>query len=399
MKKLIILFFVVSLVLTFLYVNNKKKLPDFTNKSLSLVEEYCKKNHIQLEIEKEYSDLLEETKVISQSISPNTKIESGDILKVVVSLGKNLEKLYKKYKVNELGNVPIMMYHGIQDISDNKYTGGNIDIDGYQRTAKAFREDLEFYYQNGYRMIRLNDYINGSIDVKLGYSPIVITFDDGLSNNIKVIGKDENGEIIIDPNSAVGILEEYKQKYPDYGVTATFFINNSLFNQSDYNEDILKWLIKHGYDIGNHTSNHASLSKTSSIQTTKEIGSMYQKLESIIGNNYIPVVALPFGEPYSKNHDNFQYILEGNYNNFSYKTEATLRVGWESELSPFHKSFDKTYLKRIRAYDNNGESFDIEHNFNLLNNNRYISDGNRETVVIPIENDDQVNTNLKLILY
>ena len=68
MKKLIILFFVVSLVLTFLYVNNKKKLPDFTNKSLSLVEEYCKKNHIQLEIEKEYSDLLEETKVISKSI-------------------------------------------------------------------------------------------------------------------------------------------------------------------------------------------------------------------------------------------------------------------------------------------------------------------------------------------
>ena len=44
---------------------------------------------------------------------------------------------YAKANVNELGNVPIMMYHGIQNMSnaDTAYTGGNIDVDGYQRTA------------------------------------------------------------------------------------------------------------------------------------------------------------------------------------------------------------------------------------------------------------------------
>ena len=155
---------------------------------------------------------------------------------------------YQKYAVDESGNIPVMMYHGIHDLknSETEYTGGNVDADGYQRTAEAFREDLDFYYENGYRMIRLEDYIHGQIDVELGKTPIVLTFDDGLENNIRVLGKDKKGNLKIDPNSAVGILEEYKEKYPDFNVTATFFVNGGLFNQPEYNEDILKWLVKHG---------------------------------------------------------------------------------------------------------------------------------------------------------
>ena len=53
-----------------------------------------------------------------------------------------------------------MMYHGIHsDITNDEteYVGGNVDVDGYQRTGEAFAADLEFYYDNGYRFIRLND--------------------------------------------------------------------------------------------------------------------------------------------------------------------------------------------------------------------------------------------------
>ena len=392
MKKVLLIFFLLISITFLLCINRNKEVPNFINKDLQEVETYCNKNKINLKIEKKYSDDVLENKIIEQDISDNN-------IKVIVSLGKNMEELYQKYNVNELGKIPIMMYHGIQDIDNNKYIGGNIDKDGYQRTAKAFKEDLEFYYKNGYRMIKLSDYVNGVIDVELGYSPIVITFDDGLSNNIKVIGRDSNGKIIIDPNSAVGIMEEFKNKYPDYNVTATFFISNNLFNQSAYNEEILLWLIEHDYSIGNHTISHASLDSITEEQLQKEIGNMYQKLESIIGNNYIPVVSLPFGKPYSKEHSNFKYILNGTYNNKDYQTLATLRVGWESELSPFNKSFDKTYLKRIRAYDNNGLDFDIKYNFNILEKTRYISDGNKDTVVIKKDDKDKVNTNLKLILY
>lgn len=292
---------------------------------------------------------------------------------------------YENNNVDELGEVPIMMYHGIhnKNNSDTQYTGGNVDKDGYQRTAESFRNDLQFYYNEGYRMIRLTDYIDGNIDVELGKSPIILTFDDGLSNNIKVTGLDEKGNIVIDPNSAVGILESFKKKYPDYNVTATFFINGGLFEQEEYNEKILKWLVDNGYDIGNHTYNHVNFSNVDSIKSQEEVGRIYEMLDNIIPGKYVNIVALPFGSPYSLNHDNMKYIFNTNYNGKNYETKSTLRVGWKAESSPFSSDFNPKFLKRIRAYDNNGEEFDIEMNFNLLKNTRYVSDGNIDNVVIP----------------
>ena len=59
------------------------------------------------------------------------------------------------------------------------------------------------------------------------------------------------------------------------------------------------------------------------------------------------------------------------------------------------------FLKRIRAYDNNGVEFDIEMNFKLLSNNRYISDGDKDTIVVPTTSKDKLgNTyNKKVIEY
>jgi peptidoglycan/xylan/chitin deacetylase (PgdA/CDA1 family) len=309
------------------------------------------------------------------------------MVKVVISKGDVPVSVYQKYGVNELGKVPIMMYHGIVNMksSDTNYVGGNVDKDGYNRTTEAFRADLEFYYHSGYRMIRLDDYIEGNIDVEFGKSPIILTFDDGLSNNIKINGIDEEGNLIIDPNCAVGILESFKEKYNDYNVTATFFINAGLFGQPEYNEKIIKWLVENGYDIGNHTYSHVDFTKVDSSRTQVEVGAMYEILNNIIPNSYVNIVALPFGSPYSLNHDNMQYIFNSSYNGNEYSTKATLRVGWEAESSPFSSEFNSKFLKRIRAYDNNGEEFDIEINFELLESTRYISDGDKEKIVIPSE--------------
>ena len=64
--------------------------------------------------------------------------------------------------------------------------------------------------------------------------------------------------------------------------------------------------------------------------------------------------------------NNFKYVLSTEYNGKTYETEAALRVGWEPEVSCFNKDFDKTFLKRCRAYDNNGKEFDITMVFNML---------------------------------
>lgn len=314
---------------------------------------------------------------------------------LIVSKGPLTKEILEEKKVNELGKVPIMMYHGIVNQEETKYIGGNVDKDGYNRTSKAFREDLEFFYQNGYRMVKLIDYVNGEIDVELGLSPIVLTFDDGNENNFKVLGKDENGDLIIDSDCAVGILEEFKKKYPDFNVTATFFLMNGLFNQSEYNEEIMLWLVNNGYDIGNHTTNHANFTEISVSKTQEVVGKMYQKLESVLGDKYVLIVALPYGSPYKKTHANYPYILKGEYQGVSYETVAALRVGWDSEVSPFNKSFDKTFLKRCRAYDNDGVEFDIEMVFKYLETSRYISDGNKETITIKEKDSTSLGTNLE----
>lgn len=351
----------------------------------------------------EYNDEYQKDIIVSQSVVSDTIINKGDVLEIVVSKGKlDLNKL-KEDGINELGKVPIMMYHGIKDIpsSETKYVGGNVDGDGYTRTAEAFREDLEFYYREGYRMVKLTDYVNGNIDIPYGTSPIVLTFDDGNANNIKVTGKDTNGNLIIDPNSAVGILEEFKKKYSDYSVTAIFFLTNNLFNQPEYDEEIIKWLVDNGYEVGNHTQGHNNFSQIDNKKTEQVVGYMYQKLDRIIPGEYAKIVALPYGSPYKKDHKNYPYILKGEYEGFEYETIAALRVGWEPEVSPYNKNFDASFLKRCRAYDNNGKEFDIEMVFKGLKKTRYISDGDMDIITTRKDNESVINNidNKKIVLY
>ena len=399
---LIGLFLIVFVVIIILVIPEKEKklMSSFIGEDKEKIIEFCKLNECQVDVSYEYDVNYEENKIIKQSKKENSELKSKEKISIVVSKGIDYQ-VYIDNNVNELGRVPIMMYHGIIDkkSSETSYTGGNVDKDGYQRTYEAFIEDLEFYYKSGYRMIHLNDYVNGIIDCELGKSPIILTFDDGLSNAIKVTGLDESGNIIIDPHSAIGILESFKKKYPDYNVTATFFINGGLFQQKEYNDKIIEWMIKNGYDIGNHTYSHADLTKTTEEETIKEVGKMYKILKDKT-SDFVNIVALPYGTPYNSTHANFKHIISGTYEGEEYSTISTLRVGWESDYSPFSSNFNSQFLKRIRAYDNEGKDFDIAYNFKFLETRKYISDGNPNTVVVKKENLNSVaQTNLKIIGY
>lgn len=407
-KKIIILILIVVFLvfgISFFINMNSNKENKLLMVELTTLEEantFTKENNLLLEVSYEYSDEIEKDKVISQNIEKDIELKENDTIIVVISKGKLDKEKLKSDNINELGRVPIMMYHGIREKTNNSTgtIGGNVDKDGYNRTPEAFRKDLEFYYEKGYRMIRLEDYINCKIDTEYGKSPIILTFDDGNEDNIRVTGLDEEGNIIIDKNSAVGILEEFKKKHPDLNVTATFFVNGGMFNQSEYNDKILKWMVDNGYDIGNHTQTHLDIKKSTSERVQKEIAYVYEELEKLIPGKYVKIIALPFGSPYVKTHDNFKYVLSSTYNDKMYETEATLRVGWEPEISCFDKDFDKTFLKRCRAYDNNGKEFDIQMVFTSLEKNKYISDGDVDTITINESNKDRVGeTNLKIITY
>ena len=395
-KNIFIFIMVILVIVIIAFPKRKEKektladiLPSYIGKNVS--EFKISSQDIKVEYEYEYNNDYEKDSIISIDNIDN-------IIYLKVSKGKVDENVYREKKVNELGKVPIMMYHGIVDTEDNKYTGGNVDKDGYNRTSKAFREDLEFYYEKGYRMIRLKDYADGIIDVPLGLSPIIITFDDGNKNNFNVLGRNSDGTLNIDPNCAIGILEEFKKKHPDATVTATFFLMSNLFNQKEYNEEIINWLVDHGYDIGNHTTTHADFTTINTTKTQEVVGKMYQKLDNLLKDKYVKILALPFGSPYKKTHENYPYILKGKYNDYEYETEVALRVGWEPEVSPFNKDFDKTFLKRCRAYDNNGKDFDISFVFKGLESTRYISDGDKNMVVIKNKDSNKLNSSYTNII-
>ena len=345
--RILILLLVVALLIIGVFIvfnksgNKDDKLYMIELKTLEEANTFADNNDVDLNVSYEYNDEIEKDGIIFQSIEKGMSLEKGTIIDIIVSLGKIDTGKLKEDGINELGKVPIMMYHGIREktSSSTGTVGGNVDKDGYNRTPEAFRNDLEFYYEKGYRMVRLKDYIDGNIDVEYGKSPIVLTFDDGNEDNIRVVGLDDNGDIIIDENSAVGILEEFKKEHPDANVTATFFVNGGMFNQPQYNEKIIKWMVENGYDIGNHTQNHLDIKKSSADQVQKEIVYVYNELDDIIPGKYVKIIALPFGSPYSKDNENYKYVLSSTYEGEEYETEAALRVGWEPEVSCYDKDF------------------------------------------------------------
>ena len=295
---------------------------------------------------------------------------------------------YRNAGVNELNSVPILMYHRIYGMtnSETQYTGGNVDKDGYNRTSEAFEADLRSYYQQGYRMMRLTDFVDGYIDVEFGYSPLILTFDDGI-RDVVLEGWNDDGSPKFDPTCAIGILEKIKAEYPDFNVTATFFVNATLFGNSEEDDrKVMKWMVDNGYDIGNHTRDHIKLGGLESDEIEKQVGALYKLLEDIIPGQYVNIIALPFGSPENISEDNTQYskIFSGTYEGFSYTTKATLLCAWTRSYSPFVRDYDRTAIRRIRAYDNNGKDWDIQMNFEQLNDGkRYISDGNPETIIFP----------------
>ena len=71
-------------------------------------------------------------------------------------------------KPNELGKVMIIMYH---DISK---TEGE-----WSRHYDNFRQDLETFYEKGYRLISIKSFLDNDINIPRGCSPMILTFDDG----------------------------------------------------------------------------------------------------------------------------------------------------------------------------------------------------------------------------
>lgn len=282
-----------------------------------------------------------------------------------------------KVRPNEIGEVPILMIHQIIPDSEKPR---DLEI-----TSSMFRNDMEELYKLGYRPVSLSDYVKDHIDCPAGTSPVVLTFDDAVRGQI-----DYTPDGRIDPNCAVGILQQMHAEHADWPLKATFFVlpergMTDYFYQPEYSQAKLQWLAQNGFELGNHTVHHLmGMYSWPDARVQKEFADAQAMIDQNVPGYKVDLLALPYGV-FPKNK---KLVQNGEADGTSYHNICALKAGANPAPSPAMKGFDPFYLPRIEPADNGqaGGRFMLQYWLNYLKANpmkRYISDGDPNTVTVP----------------
>ncbi|MGE5583346.1 MAG: polysaccharide deacetylase family protein [Bacillota bacterium] len=281
---------------------------------------------------------------------------------------------------NEMGRIMILEYHLI----------GYPEAQ-WRRTPENFRKDLQMLYDNGYYPVALEDLISGKLDVPYGKTPFVLTFDDSSQGQFRYLK--EGQRLVVDPECAVGIMEEFKREHPDFPLTATFYVlpeipkGLRLFGQEEYIRQKLNYLVQHGYEIGNHTYWHQNLGKTDDAGVQKQLALAIKDIQSYIPGYQVHSLALPLGV-----HPKNQSLERaGEYQGLKYHNDSILLVGSGTVPSPYSLDFNPYRLERIQAGDTIWGPKAYVDGFRKNPSLRYVSDGDPQRISIPKELENKLN--------
>lgn len=224
---------------------------------------------------------------------------------------------------NTLGVVPVLEYHRI----------GTINL-RWQITPSMLMQNLYWLYSHDFYLITFGQLTTGDIHIPFGMHPAVLTFDDGSPNQFQWNAKHQPL-----PTSAVGVLTEFHTLHPSWPVTATFFVNKYPFGQDSQAK--LQWLVANGYEIGNHTYDHANLNVLNSQEINAEVG----KEELFIATAVPGYRAISFALPYGglpTNQQDRSALLSGSYGGVSWNFKGVALVGGNPSPSPLSKNFHPT---------------------------------------------------------
>jgi len=271
---------------------------------------------------------------------------------------------------NELGQIMVLEYHKI-DSPEARWT----------RTPENFRRDLARLWEKGYRLVALNDLLDGKVDVPPGTTPVILTFDDSSPGQFRYLEK--NGALEIDPECAVSILEMFAREHPGFGLKATFYVlpaadpPNRLFNQPAHEGRKLQYLVSRGFEIGNHTLWHANLARYPEETVRKQLVLAQERIQRHVPGYRPRTLALPMGA-YPRE---IGWAVRGSVNGASYQHDAILQVAGGAAPSPFSKRFDPLRLPRIQAVETD-ISYWLQY-FDRAPRERFVSDGDPLTVTVP----------------
>ena len=268
--------------------------------------------------------------------------------------------------VNEAGQFPILEYHDIKVGKTKMF-----------HSPRAFRHDLERLYAENYRPISFQDYLDNRINVPAGMTPVILTFDDARESQFQY-RKDGS----INPECAVGIMQEFARTHPDFPTKATFFVLTEWgFGNHRQTAQKFQALRAMGCDLQNHTYNHHYFGRMEDEAIVREIAQGKQSVEQMAPGAQVNILALPGGQhPRSKNED----ILKiGEAGSIHYANRAVVDAWGGPAPSPATRKFNPFRIPRIEPIED-GDG--LTHWLDFLKSHpklRYISDGDPNTVTLP----------------
>ena len=238
--------------------------------------------------------------------------------------------------------------------------------------------------------------LDRKIDIPAGKSPVLFTFDDASPSQFSYV--ERGGKLEVDSRSALGILEAFIAKHPDWKpkglfcllpaaqVGHAFFGDKGIDGQkTEWRFPKLQYLVKQGYELCNHTLWHARLDKYSDAVIQEQLARTVQAIDSAVPNYPIRGFALPYGI-WPKNK---AVAYSGSWfdkklkKEIRYKHQAVFLVAGGPARSPYDPAFDALKLPRVPLQGGTK----LTPTLNELDKPgamaRYVSDGNPATVAKP----------------
>ena len=259
-----------------------EKIPDFSGKKLTEVIKWANKNDITVHQEYEYSDMVDEYRIIGQDIDENTDIKDLKEITVSVSEGANpskeiivpsmitwdSERVLKFVKDNYLSNVIVEFVESdkAKDTVIEQSTSGNLKRDDEIKLTFSYGEEL------GFSEVTLIDFTNKSkfeVEFYMKQNQLKYEFDEDFDNKIKrgyaKSQKIKAGEVvpINDLVVNVTISKGPKIKIPDI----------TKYSMSE----ITEWAIKNKLKINFIDKYDSDVKENKIISIDKEKGSIVEQ--------------------------------------------------------------------------------------------------------------------------
>ena len=252
---------------------------------------------------------------------------------------------------NEMGRIPVLMYHSV---GDPPLTGrlARFSHLGLSIPASLLRKHLEMLYASGFYPVNLRDILSPTIDIPLGRTPVVLTFDDARASQFRY-----HRDGSIDPNCAIGVLAAFHKLHPDWPERATFFIlpesryNPAPFGQHGREKQKFEYLFDHGYELANHSTTHHPMARMDAKMLVWEMATCARFIHHLVPDAPVDTMALPYGIRPAKA---LLPVLLGNGSN-GYKNRCIALAAGDASYAPGDKRFNKLGVMRIGSEPGNIE--------------------------------------------